>query len=291
MSLFTGSGVALITPFHKDLSVNYQMLDILVDWHLASGTDALIILGTTAETATLKKPEKLKIIKRVVKRVNKKIPVIVGTGTNATFETMLWSKQVETLGVDGLLVVTPYYNKPTQQGLYQHFKAVSESVELPIILYNVPSRTGVNLEVETVVRLASIKNIIGIKEAGGNLEQLKGIIDLTPDDFTLYSGNDDELAESIALGAKGIISVTANLLPKEVHREAISYLKGENMKLISHEIHYAMFIETSPAPVKKALCYLGYEVGSTRLPLVDLEVENQKKLYDILTKYHLVLEV
>jgi 4-hydroxy-tetrahydrodipicolinate synthase len=283
MSLFTGSGVALITPFNDKLEVNYDMLKTLILWHINMQTDALIICGTTAESATLSMKEKKEIIKFSVEIANHHIPIVAGTGSNNTKESIELSQFAKFVGVDGLLIVTPYYNKPTQRGLIAHYEAIAKEVELPIILYNVPSRTGVNLDVETVVHLSKVKNIVAIKEASGNLEQISKIIKNVPLAFDLYSGNDDQTEEILKMGGKGVISVTGNILPKIIHEVATLKRKGSYLK----DLHDIMFIESNPVPVKEALCYLGFNVGKTRLPLVKLTTENKKLLESVLESYDL----
>lgn len=283
MSLFTGSGVALITPFDQMLNVNYDMLEKLINWHISQQTDALIICGTTAESATLSLEEKKKIIKFSVDVANKRIPLIAGTGSNNTAASIDLSIYAESVGVDGLLVVSPYYNKPTQKGIYAHYKAISENVNIPIILYNVPGRTASNIEVETVIKLSNISHIIGIKEASGNLEQIQEIAKRCALDFDIYSGNDDQTQDILKMGGKGVISVTANICPKLMHDIANHTQDNKPYQLL----HESMFIESNPVPVKTALNYLGFEVGKTRLPLVELDYENKDALIDVLKSYGL----
>jgi 4-hydroxy-tetrahydrodipicolinate synthase len=283
MSLFIGSGVALITPFNEKLEVNYDMLKKLILWHINMGTDALIICGTTAESATLSLAEKKEIIKFSVEVANHRIPVIAGTGSNDTYASIELSRYAKSVGVDGLLIVAPYYNKPTQRGIIAHYEAIASAVELPIILYNVPSRTGVNIEVDTVAHLSKIKHIVAIKEASGNLEQISQIIKKVPLAFDVYSGNDDQTEAVLKMGGRGVISVTANILPKEVHEVATFKRKGSYLK----DLHDMMFIESNPVPAKEALCYLGFNVGKTRLPLVELTKENQALLFNVLENFDL----
>lgn len=283
MSLFKGSGVALITPFNEQLEVNYDMLKKLILWHIEMKTDALVICGTTAESATLSTEEKKKILAFSVEVANHQIPIIAGTGSNNTAASIELSLYAESIDVDGLLIVAPYYNKPTQKGLIAHFKAIAEAVKTPIILYNVPGRTVVNIEPETVLELSKVQNIIAIKEASGDLEQIKKIIDLVPNEFAVYSGNDDQTEDINKMGGQGVISVTANILPTIVHEVATSQKDGTFLK----ELHDVMFIESNPVPAKEALCYLGLNVGQTRLPLVELTKEHHNTLIDILNKYGL----
>lgn len=288
--MFEGSGVALVTPF-VGKKVNYDVLKQLIDFHLKEGTDYLVILGSTAESATLTVSEKKAIMDFVITYVNKRIKVVVGTGTNDTRQTIMLSKYAKNAHADGLLVVTPYYNKPTQKGLIAHYKAVAKAVDLPIIVYNVPSRTGVNLLPETHVELSRIKNIVGVKEASGNLAQIKDIIHQVPKDYVVLSGNDDQLYDVLVLGGKGVISVSANIIPKVVANHVKDFLSGKDIEASFRSyvpLHQALFIETNPVPVKQALEYMGYEVGKPRLPLVKMEKKHQKQLLDILKAYKLV---
>ncbi len=281
--LFKGSGVALITPFDEMLEVNYEMLEKLILWHIAMGTDALVICGTTAESATLTLEEKKQILAFSMKVANHQIPIIAGTGSNNTKQSIELSAYAKSIDVDGLLLVTPYYNKPTQRGLIAHYKAIAHAVDLPIILYNVPSRTGVNLEVSTVVELSKVSNIVAIKEASHDLVQIKKIIDETDDSFAVYSGNDDQTEEIMNMGGKGVISVTANILPKEIHEIAHQIYQGKELS----EINDVLFIESNPVPVKQALSFLGFHVGGVRLPLVELTKENENTLIETLQKFGL----
>lgn len=281
--LFKGSGVALITPFNEQLEVDFNMLKKLILWHIKMKTDALIICGTTAESATLTTKEKKQILAFAVDVSNHQIPIIGGTGSNNTAQSIELSLYAKAIGVDGLLLVTPYYNKPTQRGLIAHYKAIASSVDLPIILYNVPSRTGVNLEVETVVELSKVKNIVAIKEASHDINQIKKIIEQTPSDFAVYSGNDDQTVAINQLGGQGIISVTANILPTLVHTLATTNHCDKNLD----QINQVLFIESNPVPVKAALNYLGFNVGSVRLPLVELTEEHNKILIDALNAFGL----
>lgn len=290
MRKFTGSGVALVTPF-KGAKVNYDVLRSLLDFHLENETDFLVILGTTAETPTLTSKEKKDIITFVVAYVGKRIPIMVGTGLNDTKQTISFSRTVQRLGADGLLVVTPYYNKPTQNGLLAHFKAVAKSINLPIMLYNVPSRTGVNMDVKTVVRLSKVNNIIGVKEASGNLEQVQSIIEQTTEDFIVLSGNDDQVYDVLKLGGHGTISVTANIIPLTTSLLIQNFRSGIDNKdafMKFDELHQMMFIESNPIPVKRALEHLGFTVGKPRLPLTRLGAKHNRMLVEILKKYKLV---
>ena len=277
--LFKGSGVALVTPFNEDLSVNYDKLKELINFHLENSTDAIIICGTTGESSTLSIDEFKEIVTFTVKEVNKKIPVIVGTGSNNTRAAIEKSIIAKKLGADGLLVVTPYYNKSTQEGLYLHYKAINDSVNIPIILYNVPSRTGVNILPETVLKLSELKNICGIKEASGDISQIARIISILPKDFFVYSGNDDQTLPILSLGGHGVISVFANIYPKEMHDICYSFFNN-NIE-ISRQIHNKylplmkdLFIEVNPMPIKKAMNLLNFNVGECRLPLCQMKDEN-----------------
>lgn len=291
--LFKGSGVALVTPFINE-EVNYEKLAQLIEIHVNSKTDALIILGTTGENVCLSDEEKMQIIDFTVNAVNKRIPVIVGTGCSSTKKTIELSLYAKAAGADGLLIVTPYYNKPSQQGLFYHFLEISKHVDLPIILYNVPSRTSVNLAADTVIKLSKLYNIVGIKEASGDLFQIQTIINNVNPEFGIYSGNDDQLLDILRLGGYGVISVTANLFPEKVSNIVSNYL-SKNIEESEKEfqelrnINQILFIETNPVPVKTAMNLLGYNVGGVRLPLVDLSEKNLNVL--VLTLKELGLEV
>jgi 4-hydroxy-tetrahydrodipicolinate synthase len=293
MSLFKGSGVALVTPF-KDGEVNYDMLEALILWHIQEKTDAIIVFGTTGESATLAMDEKKNIVKFAVEVAKHRIPIIAGSGSNNTKDSILLSQYAESVGADGLLLVTPYYNKPTQRGLYAHFKAIAESVSIPIILYNVPSRTGINLLPETVAELAQIKHIEAIKEASGDISQIAKVIELCPKGFITYSGNDDQTIPVLALGGQGVISVTANIIPRKVHDVVMHYLEGSKEAIQeAHDLralHQAMFIESNPVPVKTALNLMGQPVGTVRLPLVEMELKSLLQLKAVLEQYHLIGE-
>ena len=291
MSLFTGSGVAIVTPF-KENEVDYDAFRRLIEWHIKEKTDAIIVFGTTGESATLSVEEKKKIVEFAVKTANKKTQIIAGTGTNDTKVSIELSIYAEKVGADGLLLITPYYNKPTQRGLYAHFKAISEHVNIPIILYNVPSRTGVNLLPETVFELSKISQIKAIKEASADISQIAKVIELVPKDFIVYSGNDDQTLPILAMGGKGVISVTANITPRLIHDQVIGYLNGEENWIKSflktRELHQVMFIESNPVPAKAALNLMGFIEKDVRLPLVQLEDKNLEILKQVLTKYQLL---
>lgn len=286
-SIFKGSGVALVTPFNKDGEVDYKKLKELIDFQIENKTDAIIICGTTGESATLTEKEHKKVIEECKNHVRGRIPVIAGTGSNNTRTAIELSKEAENIGVDGLLVVTPYYNKPTQDGLFKHYTAIAKETNIPIILYNVPGRTSVNLLPSTVKRIVEENpNVIAIKEASGNPEQigaLKEIKEKLNRKFDIYSGNDDQTVDILELGGIGVISVLANILPEETHNMVMNYLNGnkeqsrnEQIKLLS--LIKALFSKTNPIPVKKALELIGKIDGTLRLPLTELPEEQTKQL-------------
>lgn len=283
MSIFKGSGVALITPFKED-TIDDALFIKLIEFHIKNKTDALIIGGTTGESATLSKEEKLHIYKLAVLTAKKRIPIIANTGTYNTKESIEMSIKAEKLGVDGLLLVTPYYNKPTQRGLYAHFKAIADAVSIPVILYNVPGRTSVNLEAETTILLSKVKNIVAIKEASGNLNQVKAIIDGVHSDFDVYTGNDDLIYDVLKLGGKGVISVVANILPLETHQLCelfhTNIEKAQSIQKHLDIFNDVLYIESNPVPVKTVFHLLGINVGSPRLPLVNMEEKHIKILKD-----------
>lgn len=277
MAIFKGAGVALITPFNEDETVNYDMLGELIERQIAGKTDAIIVCGTTGEPATMTEDEKLAVIKYAVEKTAGRIPVIAGTGGNATRVVIDFSKKAEALGVDGLLVVTPFYNKATQNGLYAHYKEVAKSVSLPIIMYNVPSRTGCNIAPETAVRLArDCENIVGIKEASGNISQVAKLAKQAGGILDIYSGNDDQVIPILSLGGIGVISVLSNVAPKAAHDMVMEYLEGDQKKAAALQLDYldlinALFCEVNPIPVKGAMNLMGYNVGKLRLPLTEIE--------------------
>ncbi len=292
MSIFEGSGVALVTPFNEK-GVNYEKLKELLNWHVEKGTDAIIICGTTGEATTMTEEEKKETIKFTVDIINKRIPVIAGTGSNNTAASIEMSKYAESVGVDGLLVITPYYNKTNSRGLLKHFEAVNNSVNIPIIVYNVPGRTGMNITPKQLVELSKLSNIKAIKEASGNISQVAEMKALVGDSIDIYSGNDDQIIPIMSLGGKGVISVLANLIPNEVHEMTHSYLKGDvntalKLQLKNLELCKNLFIETNPIPVKTALNIMGMKVGSLRLPLYDMNVENEEILKTTLKKFNLI---
>lgn len=277
MAIFKGAGVALITPFNEDETVNYDMLGELIERQIAGNTDAIIVCGTTGEPATMTEDEKLAVIRYAVEKTAGRIPVIAGTGGNATSVVIDFSKKAEALGVDGLLVVTPFYNKATQNGLYAHYKEVAKAVSLPIIMYNVPSRTGCNIAPETAVRLArDCENIVGIKEASGNISQVAKLAKQAGGILDIYSGNDDQVIPILSLGGIGVISVLSNVAPKAAHDMVMEYLEGDRKKAAALQLDYldlinVLFCEVNPIPVKGAMNLMGYNVGKLRLPLTEIE--------------------
>ena len=294
MAIFTGSGVAIITPFHADGSVNYDKLEELVDFHCNHGTDSIIICGTTGESATLTEAEHVECIKKAVEFTRGRIPVIAGAGSNSTQTAIELSREAEAAGADGLLLVTPYYNKATQQGLIQHYTMVANEVKLPIILYSVASRTGCNIEPATVATLVkNVDNIVGIKEASGNISQVAKIMNLTDGNVDLYSGNDDQIVPLLSLGGIGVISVLANVAPQQTHDMCAKYFAGDvkgscKMQLEALPLVGELFSEVNPIPVKKALNLMGMEVGPLRMPLTELTEGNTVKLEKALKDYGLL---
>jgi len=288
--MLKGSIVALSTPF-KDDGVNIDTLKKLIEFHNKSHTDGILVLGTTGESPTISDKEREEIVATALSL--SKSPVIVGTGTNSTEKTIKMTKKAWELGAEYALVITPYYNKPNQEGLYQHFRRVAEAVDIKIIIYNVPSRTGISILPETVAKLAEIKNIVGIKEASGNLKNMTEIIQFTPDDFVLLSGDDFLTLPIMSIGGKGVISVTANVVPERVHMFTRLCLEGkfteaQKMNYEIYELSMVMFIDTNPIPVKEALNLMGFDMGAPRLPLVKLGEEKREKLKSILKKYGVI---
>lgn len=279
--LFTGVATALATPFNEN-GINTKEFKRFIEFQINAGINALVVCGTTGESCTMTQEEKIQAIKCVVSTVNNKIPVIVGTGSNDTSSAIINSSLAEQLGADGLLVVTPYYNKTTQRGLIEHFKAISSSVSIPIILYNVPSRTGINIDPETCLQLSKIDNIIGIKEASGNISQVAKIAQLCGNDFSIYSGNDDQIIPVLSLGGKGVISVLSNVKPELTRSITNSFFKKATDEACYYQLQAlplidALFNETNPIPVKYAINMLGFDFGTPRLPLV--ECSNMLKEY------------
>lgn len=293
MSLFRGSGVAIVTPFNEDGGIHYEKLGELIDWQIDSSTDAIIICGTTGEAATMNDEEHKEAIRYAVKRTAGRVPVIAGTGSNDTAHAVDMSLFAQNAGVDGLLVVTPYYNKGTQRGLVKHYLAIAEAVDLPIIVYNVPGRTGVNILPATIAELANHPNIQAVKEASGNISQVVEIARLVPDDFFIYSGNDDMVVPLLSVKGDGVISVVANIAPKDTHDMVQKYLDGDvagacALQLAMKPLIDALFKEVNPIPVKTALNLMGREVGGFRLPLCEMSegplenLKEQMRLYGLL---------
>ena len=291
MSIFKGSGVAIITPFNEN-GIDYEKLRELLEWHIKESTDAIVICGTTGEATTMTEQEKKDVIKFTVDIVNKRIPVIAGTGGNNTNTSIEMSLYAESIGVDGLLVITPYYNKTNAEGLLMHFKAINDAVKTPIILYNVPSRTNMNITPETLLKLSELNNVIAIKEASGDMSQVAKMKALCGDKIDIYSGNDDQIIPILSLGGIGVISVAANIIPKTVHDMCDLYLKGDCFKATKIQLEYLelmnnLFIETNPIPVKTAMNVIGMNVGELRLPLYKMNDKNKETLVNTLKKYNL----
>lgn len=286
---FTGSGVALITPFHADGTPNYEKLDEILEMHIANKTDAVIVCGTTGEASTLPDNEHLEILRHTVKTVAGRIAVIGGTGSNYTDHAIEFSKKAEEFGCDGVLCVTPYYNKASQKGLVAHYTAIANAISIPVIMYNVPSRTGVNISVEALKELAKVENIVAIKEASGNMSYATKIRSEVPE-LHMYSGNDDLIVPIMSIGGKGVISVVANILPEETHNICQYYLDGKTEESLKLQLEMLdvinnLFIEVNPIPVKTAMNVLGYEVGGLKLPLCDMEEKNLEILKKSLENY------
>ena len=284
MAIFTGAGVAIVTPFNEDGSINYDRLDELIEFHCAHKTDSIVICGTTGESATMTEEEHMQCVKFTIDRVNKRVPVIAGTGSNCTRTAIDMSKEASEYGADGLLLVTPYYNKATQKGLIAHFTAIADSVKVPVILYNIQGRTGVNIAPETIVYLFNnVENIVAVKEASGNISQVAKIMQLTDGKIDLYSGNDDQVVPILSLGGSGVISVLSNVAPRETHDMVQKFLDGDvagsrEIQLRALPLIDALFCEVNPIPVKAALNLMGKEVGPLRLPLTEMEPQNQERL-------------
>ncbi len=280
--IFKGCGTALITPFTDD-GINFEELRKLIEFQILEGADSLIICGTTGESSTMSYEEKKSVIDFSVKIVNKRVPIIAGTGGNNTQSVIEMSKYAEKSGVDALLIVTPYYNKTTQKGLISHYTKIAESVHLPIILYNVPSRTGINIEPETFLELSKIPNIVAVKEASGNISQVAKIANLCKDNLAIYSGNDDQIVPVLSLGGLGVISVMSNLYPKFVHTMVTDYLSGNWQKACASQLYAiplinSLFSEVNPIPIKYAMNKIGFNCGIPRLPLIELSKKNKEKL-------------
>ena len=285
--VFTGAAVAIITPMNADGTVNFEEFGRIIEDQIAGHTDAIVVCGTTGESATMPDAEHLSVIDYCVKKVNHRIPVIAGTGSNDTAHGIRLTQSVEKLGVDAVLLVTPYYNKTSQHGLIQHFTALANATSLPCILYNVPSRTGVNILPETAYELSKLPNINAIKEASGNIAQVAKIAQLCGDSLNIYSGNDDQIVPLLALGGKGVISVLSNVAPHETHEICQKWFDGDIAASLAAQLKYlplceALFCDVNPIPVKFAMNQLGYQAGSCRLPLVDTSKANQERIRNAL---------
>lgn len=295
MSIFTGAGVAIITPFKPNGEVHYEKFAEQIEYQIKNGTDAIIVCGTTGEASTLTHEEHLDVIRFCIKQTAGRIPVIAGTGSNCTETAVYLSKEAEEAGADGLLVVTPYYNKATQKGLYEHFKIVAEAVKIPILLYNIPGRTGgVNILPETVVSLCrDVSNIVGVKDATGNISQVAKLMSIADGLVDLYSGNDDQVVPLLSLGGKGVISVLSNIAPKETHDMCDKFFRGDvegsrEIQLRAIDLIDALFCEVNPIPVKKAMNFMGMEAGPLRRPLTEMEEEHAQKLKKAMTDFGLL---
>ncbi len=293
MAIFTGAGVALITPMNADGSVNYEKMREIIEFQIKNQTDAIIICGTTGEASTLSHEEHIECIRFCCEVVDKRIPVVAGTGSNCTATALYLSQEAERAGADGLLLVTPYYNKCTQNGLKAHFTQVADSVNIPILLYNIPGRTGVKITPETVVALCrDVKNIVGVKDATGDISEVANVLALAKKEgveVDLYSGNDDQIVPVVSLGGKGVISVLSNILPQQTHEMVAAFLAGDAQKSMEMQLSYydligALFCEVNPIPVKKAMNLMGMEVGSLRAPLTAMEEKNAARLADEMKK-------
>lgn len=291
MSIFKGAGVAIITPFHEDGTINFEEFGKIIDDQIQGGSDAIIVCGTTGESSTMNDEEHIATIQYCVDRVAKRVPVIAGTGSNCTREAVNISKKAEEVGADGLLCVTPYYNKCTQEGLYQYYKAISDAVNIPIIMYNIPGRTGTTIQPETAVRIAKeVENVVAIKEASGNISAVAKLAALADGCIDIYSGNDDQVLPLLSLGGKGVISVWSHIAPKKVHDMVQAYFDGDvetatKLQLEAIDVIGALFCEVNPIPVKAAMNMLGYNAGSVRAPLTELSDANKEVLKKALKDY------
>lgn len=289
-TLFTGSCVALVTPF-TDTGVDFNKLEELIEWHIKEGTDAILICGTTGEASTMSDEEHKAVISFAAKLINKRVHVMAGAGSNDTRHAIELAQYCEKAGADSILSVTPYYNKTTQEGLYQHFKAIAESVSIPVVLYNVPSRTNLNINPATLKRLAEIENIVAVKEC--NLLQAAETVYLCGDKLDLYSGEDGQVVPMLSLGGKGVISVVANIIPADTHRMVKSFLEGDietsrQLQIKSVPLEKALFCETNPIPIKAAMNLMGFNVGKCRLPLVDISEAGLAQVKKALREYGLI---
>ena len=295
MSIFTGAGVAIVTPFNEDESINYDKLDELIDYHCENGTDSIIICGTTGESATMTEEEHAECVRFTIERAKGRIPVIAGTGSNCTRTAIELSRDAAEHGADGLLLVTPYYNKATQAGLIAHYKAVAKEAKAPIIMYSVASRTGCNIEPATVAELVrDVDNIVGVKEASGNISQVAKIMALTDGNIDLYSGNDDQIVPILSLGGKGVISVLSNVAPKETHDICAKFFAGDvagsaALQLKALPLIEQLFCEVNPIPVKKAMQLMGVECGPLRMPLTELTPQHTETLAQAMKNFGISL--
>ncbi|MGL5677806.1 MAG: 4-hydroxy-tetrahydrodipicolinate synthase [Cellulosilyticaceae bacterium] len=293
MAIFEGAGVAIVTPFYENGDIDFERLEQLIDYQIDHSTDAIIICGTTGEASTMTDDEHLECIRVAVDRTKGRVPVIAGTGSNDTRHGIQLTKRAKTLGADASLQVTPYYNKATQEGLIQHFKAIGEGSDLPMILYNVPSRTGLNITPATAYELSKLDYVVGIKEASGNMSQVAQIVHLCGDALPIYSGNDDQIIPVLSLGGKGVISVLSNIAPQETHDIVDLYLKGDTASALKLQLDLlpvidALFCEVNPIPVKAAMNIMGFEAGPCRLPLTNLSAANTAKLKELLLQARLL---
>jgi len=294
--MFSGSIPALVTPFKKDESIDEECLRFLINWHIRNKSDAILVCGTTGESATLTHKEHKEVIKIAVEEAKGRIPIIAGCGSNSTQEARELAEFSQSVKADAILVITPYYNKPTQEGLYEHYKKIATSVKLPLIIYNVPSRTGINIMPETVSRLyKDCRNVVGIKEASGNLDQISRLMTLVDRRFVLLSGSDEITLPILSVGGKGVISVVANIMPRKTHDLVVSFLKGDwekarKIQFYLYPLIKALFIETNPIPVKTALGFMGLINPALRLPLYKMSQNNLEKLKKILERYKLINE-
>ena len=284
MSIFTGAGVALITPMHEDGSVNYEEMERIVNDKILNGTDAIIVCGTTGEASTMTHEEHIETIKACVDMTKKRVPVIAGTGSNCTATAAYLSKEAQNAGADGVLVVSPYYNKATQAGLKKHFTEIAKAIDIPVILYNIPGRTGVNIQPKTIADMvAEVENIIGVKEASGDLSQVAELLSLAQGEIDVYSGNDDQIVPIVALGGKGVISVLSHVVPKDTHDMVIKLIEGDvegsrNLQLKYIPLITALFSEVNPIPVKAAMELMGFQAGPLRMPLTRMEEAHKQVL-------------
>ena len=295
MAIFKGAGVAIVTPMKENGDVNFEKLGEILEEQIAAGTDAVIICGTTGESSTLSHEEHMEAIRYTIDKVNKRIPVVAGTGSNCTETAIMMSQEAERMGADGLLLVSPYYNKATQKGLIAHYTAIANSVKLPIILYNIAGRTGINIEPKTLLYLAeNVENIVAVKEASGNISQIADIAAMCKGKLDIYSGNDDQITPIMALGGIGLISVLSNIAPKYTHDLAMSYLEGDvqkscEMQLKALPLVRALFCEVNPIPVKAAMNLMGKEVGPLRMPLTEMEEAHKETLKKAMIDFGLEL--